>query len=127
MLYLFGLDTDEHLVHEDADWPPVSCEGKILALEELWSDATWNACISIVVKGRRDWGQLLSQAKVYDLEVPCLVEEQILHFEVTVNDWIGMQVLNTKNYLCDVKLYLYLGESMIVSVLLENLRKLATS
>ena len=87
MLYATSLvDPNEHLVHDDADGPPVSCEGKILAFKELWSDAAWNSCISIVVKCRVDRGQLLSQAKVYDLEIASLVEEQILQFEVTVYD-----------------------------------------
>ena len=45
MLYTFGIDTDEHLVHDDADGPPVSCKGKVLAFEKLWSDAAWNSCI----------------------------------------------------------------------------------
>ena len=80
----------DHLVHDNADTPPVHRATVVVVLEHLRGQVFRGPA-----KGRRrspECDFLLAQPKVGDLDVALAVEQQVLQLEVAVDDAAVVQV-----------------------------------
>ena len=69
-----GKKTNEHLVHDDADGPPVRCKGITFAFDQLWSKVGCNFFV-FVAQNRILLAINLSHAEVNYFEIASLIKE----------------------------------------------------
>ena len=94
-------DTNEHLVHEHADGPPVDRKVVTRLLENLGGHVLRRAS-----NGTRQLSllQALSQSKVNQLDVAILIEQDVLKLHVSVSDALLVQVADAENELNGIEL-----------------------
>lgn len=66
-------------------------------------------------------GKFLGKAKICYFEMPLLVEQQVFRLQISVNNVLGVQVLERAHYLCWVKAGGFWGESTSVSQVRKKL------
>ena len=84
-----GWVTSEHLKEENAKRPPVNCLAVPLGLDDLRSKV-----FGCPAQRPGTIGNLLGKPKIRNLGVPMCIEEQVLRFEITVDDVLLVKVLN---------------------------------
>ena len=82
-----GVDAGHHFVCQDAQGPPVDRFAVTLIKQNFWREVLWCAaqrispCLAI-----------LGEAEVGELEVALRIDEDVLGFEISLDDVLGMQV-----------------------------------
>lgn len=104
-----GGHTDEHLVDQDAQRPPVDREIVALVHYHLRGQVLRRAAESLRRLAIRE---SFGEAVVDDLEVAVLIDEHVFKLEVTVHDSLAVQVADSHRNLHGVKRDNGLGQSL---------------
>ncbi len=96
-----GEAAGHHLVHDDADAPPVDGAPVVHVLQHLRGQVLRGAAEGL--GGAAEVDVLLAQAEVGDLDVAVLVQEEVLQLEVAVDDAKLVQVVDGADDLGAVK------------------------
>ena len=81
----------------------------LLSLENFWCDVVWsttNGSLSLSIELK-----LGCQTKITDLNLHLVIEEQITELKISMNDSVGVQILNGITDLNDIALNLELVQS----------------
>ena len=93
--------TYHHLVQQDPVCPPVHGKSIGLVVDNFWGNIVWGPteCLgSIPIQN-----SLLAQPKVCNLDVPLLVNHDVVQLEVPVDDTMTVEVEDTDGYFCCIK------------------------
>ena len=111
------------LEDEYANGPPIHAFVvlAILAVQDLGRHVLWSADVLTRALTRTQDGR---KAEIDELNVAVLADDDVLTFQVSMNDVLAMEVAQRDNYLSDVELHQVLREP---SVSLEQSIKLSSS
>lgn len=133
-IHIFGVKrrcSGSKLEKQDSQWPPVDVRVVTLFIEDLWWHVLRRATqrvsllhLRVLTFIKRNTSfriahtfdllhyffKLLWQAKVRQLNVPCLAQQDILWFEVPIDNFVLMQVLQRQDDLTCEELYFMLLE-----------------
>jgi len=87
----------QHLVHDNASAPPINCTAIIRVFEHLRSQIFGCSAESVGCSVVGD--VLLAQPEISNLNVPVLVQKQVLQLQVSVNYIVEMQITGSKGTL----------------------------
>ena len=113
--------SDQHLVQQDADGPPVDTEVVSRLIQHFWRH---------VFGSTADCGRQFvilkhfSQAEINQLDIAVLIEQDIFQFEVSVSDSSLVQVPEAKNDLSGIELDSLLRKTLLLA---EDLVELCSS
>mmetsp|Transcript_76771 Transcript_76771/g.203866 ORF Transcript_76771/g.203866 Transcript_76771/m.203866 type:complete len:676 (-) Transcript_76771:172-2199(-) len=88
---LEGRVASQQLERKDAQCPPVNCVGVPLRRDHLWSEI-----VRRPAGGERLAGRDLGQAHVCELDMPRVIEQEVLRLQVPVDDLLAVQMLERK-------------------------------
>lgn len=121
LLVVEGCDTNEHLVDEDAERPPVNREVVTLLCYHLGGEvlgsAAESACQVAISHG-------LCEAVIDDLKISRLVDQDVFKLEVSVHNALGMEIADGEADLEGVELDGLLRQPLLC---LEDLVELTTT
>ena len=95
------VDSSDHFVEKNAESPPVDWLAVTFVEKHLWGKVLWRSAQGVST-GLND----LSKAKIGQLKIASVVDQNVLGFEVPVNSVLAVEVLKHANDLGRVELRL---------------------
>ena len=105
-----GGAADQHLVGKDADGPPVHWEGVTLVAKDLWRDIVRRPAESLCLLVPFEH---LSEPKISKAEIAILIHQNILRFEVPIDDLLPMEMADSHDHLHRVEADSVLLEAVV--------------
>mmetsp|Transcript_48182 Transcript_48182/g.75254 ORF Transcript_48182/g.75254 Transcript_48182/m.75254 type:complete len:297 (+) Transcript_48182:313-1203(+) len=113
-----GRVASQHLVNQDPQRPPVHSLSVAFVQDDLWSQVLWGTTESPSVCSRL-YG--LGEAEVADLQMPLVVEEQVLGLEVTVDDVAIVKIFESERHASRIEAGSVVGEAVSLTQMGEEL------
>ena len=117
-LLLEWIDTADHFIEEHAETPPIDGEAVTVGFDHLGSEVLRRSTegIGLPIYRLLDF----AEAEVSQLEVPLGVKKDIFWLQVTVDDAIGVEMLQSKHHLCCIEARSILCKADLVAQMEEQ-------
>ena len=118
-LLLEGVDATDHLVSEHAQGPPIDGERVAFRQDNLWGKILWSTAESIghAISRLLDFGQ----SEVCELQIALLIKQDILWLQVSVDDAVRVQVLQSQDDLSCIEARSILRKANLIAQMEEEL------
>lgn len=117
-----GRDSNDHLVDEDTQCPPVEC--LVVSRADNHFGCEILGCSAERIRLFRVFLHNLGQAKVGQHDVPVVIYQNVLRLEVSVDNVGLVEVTDCEGDLCGVELCLFLRKTLLLRQVLEELASL---
>ena len=113
--------TSRHLVDEDAECPPIHSKSMTLHIQNLRSQILSSSAERL---GSLIWLKEFGEAKISQLNVALFIYEHIFWLQVSMNDFICVQVTQSEQNLCSDEFDLRFREPLLDAEMIENVSSL---